>query len=103
MKEYLVVENEIINRTKYIYFDGILDFSTINSLHEDDYEINESFDMLILDISKLDFIDSTGVGLFINLIHESKDNAVQLNINGATEQVEEILETLGVYQVLAAI
>ncbi|MFC4389167.1 STAS domain-containing protein [Gracilibacillus marinus] len=101
MTESLHVSLSDYAQTRRITLQGILDYSTISEISHDVYIIPATIKEIILDIEQVDFIDSTGVGLFIHLIHQANENDSKLTIAGGKEVVVDTLETLGVYQILS--
>ena len=78
---------------------GILDISTnhiIESYFNEEIDAKE----LILNFNELTFIDSTGIGALINIIYWAKENQCALKLIEVDESINEIFETVGLYQIL---
>ena len=81
---------------------GILDISTNKVI--DSYLNNLSNTKeVILDLSELEFIDSTGIGSIINAIYMSQEEHFILKLTGVDESIQEVFETVGLYQILKTI
>jgi anti-sigma B factor antagonist len=52
---------------------------------------------ITLDLSGLDFLDSTGISILVQASQQSKTNGRRLRIRGATGQVKRVLEVTGVH------
>jgi anti-sigma B factor antagonist len=50
-----------------------------------------------LDLSDLDFLDSTGISILVEAWQRSRANGDRLRIRGATGQVKRVLEITGVH------
>ncbi|MCM3443391.1 STAS domain-containing protein [Metabacillus halosaccharovorans] len=98
----LIVEKEVRESTFILKLNGILDISTTN--HIDPYLENmEGFEMLIIDFSGLEFIDSTGIGSIMNAIFLSQEKGFKLNFQGIDELTHTVFETVGLYQILESV
>ena len=98
----LTVKKEVKDLTTILRIKGILDISTTNRIDPFLDEI-EKIEMLIIDFSELEFMDSTGIGSIINAIHLSQEKGFKLKLQGINELTHSVLETVGLYQILNAI
>jgi anti-anti-sigma factor len=98
----LRVCKEVIDSTVILKVKGILDISTTNLI---DCYLDELIEIhsLIIDFSELDFIDSTGIGSIINAIHLSQEKNFKLKLQGISEMTDSVFDTVGLYQILAAV
>lgn len=55
---------------------------------------------IILDFSKTDFIDSSGIGALVKMVKLSKNHGIELSIKGLTSQVQAALTLTGLDKVL---
>jgi anti-anti-sigma factor len=87
-----------------IVVEGVLDIATVDIFHErvDQLE-EEDFSVLIVDFSKLLFIDSTGIGAVLRAIYLARDKGFTVQLEGMSENIKEIFETVGVMRILAAL
>lgn len=63
---------------------------------------NETMTDLILDISNVNHIDSSAVGLFITLKHEMKKRGLGFRLEGVNENVQRIFRLLDVMKYIEA-
>ncbi|XJZ27007.1 STAS domain-containing protein [Bacillota bacterium Lsc_1132] len=98
----LTVNVEVQGETTIFKIKGILDIST-NNLIEPYLNNIEHIKILILDFSELEFIDSTGIGSIINIIYLSLEGHFTLKLQGINQEIKDIFETVGVFQILETI
>jgi len=85
-----------------LYVKGILDISTVHIF--DSYLTDlQNIDVLVIDFSALEFIDSTGVGSIINTIYLCQDKKFKMILQGIDEEIHHVFETVGLYKVLDAV
>jgi anti-anti-sigma factor len=99
----LKVEKEVQETTLTLLISGILDISTNNVIDPHLEEINDEINMLIIDFSGLEFIDSTGIGSIMNAIHLSQEKQFKLRFQGVHELTHQVFEMVGLYQILEAV
>ncbi|WML49526.1 STAS domain-containing protein [Neobacillus sp. PS3-34] len=98
----LTVRKDVQGGTTIFTLKGILDISTssvIDPYLDDLGDIN----ILVLDFSELEFIDSTGIGSIINAIYLTQEKNFTLKLQGIDELTHQVFETVGLYQILNAI
>lgn len=98
----LTVRKDVQGGTTIFTLKGILDISTSNVIDpylDDLGDIN----ILVLDFSELEFIDSTGIGSIINAIYLAQEKNFTLKLQGIDELTHQVFETVGLYQILNAI
>jgi anti-anti-sigma factor len=81
---------------------GELDISTIGILQQHIQQL-EDISKLIIHLSRLSFIDSTGIGAILELIYLSKENGFSIELQGMNDNIREVLETIGILRVLEAV
>jgi anti-anti-sigma factor len=98
----LSIEKNLQASSVIFYVQGILDFSTANEFLKsfDELENTEHF---ILDLSQLEFIDSTGVGAIIEFFYLSQENGWNIKLQGINEVTYEIFDTIGLFKILEAV
>lgn len=94
----------------------------INSLSEKDYQLIEvegeidasssieldnalkqaagDYDKILIDLHKLEYISSAGLGVFISYLEDLKQNNIKLIIFGLQEKVKEVFEILGLQHLM---
>ncbi|MFD2680897.1 STAS domain-containing protein [Bacillus seohaeanensis] len=98
----LSIEKNLQASSIIFYVQGILDFSTVNEFLKSFNEL-ENTEHLILDLSQLEFIDSTGVGAIIELFYLSQENDWNINLQGINEVTYDIFDTIGLFKILEAV
>jgi anti-anti-sigma factor len=83
--------------TFYITISGLMDYSTIDSFNVD---IPASSTNVVVDLSKLDFIDSTGIGAILSIIYKAVERGVPLELTGVNDTVKELFGTVGVFRII---
>ncbi|WP_231514949.1 STAS domain-containing protein [Oceanobacillus salinisoli] len=83
-----------------IYVNGILDYATMEPFNKEIQAIEEGTKKVIINFAELEFIDSTGVGSIINLVHEANTKHFEVELDGVSDFIHEILETIGVFQIM---
>ncbi|WP_018933371.1 STAS domain-containing protein [Gracilibacillus lacisalsi] len=86
-----------------LYVSGVLDYSTMDPFIKKIQEIEVSSKLVIVNFERLEFIDSTGIGAIINLVHEAKNKNFKVKLDGMNNEIEELFETLGVFQVMKSL
>ncbi|PLR83548.1 anti-anti-sigma factor [Bacillus canaveralius] len=95
----LSVKKEMQSSKVILKINGVLDISTtriINPYLED----LEDIEALVLDLSELEFIDSTGIGSIMSAIYLSDEKKFKLILQGIDELTDEVFETVGLYKIL---
>ncbi|PLR78203.1 anti-anti-sigma factor [Bacillus sp. V3-13] len=95
----LSVQKEIQDSKVILKIKGVLDITTtsiINPYLEDLGDI----EALVLDLSQLEFIDSTGIGSIMSAIYLSDEKKFKLVLQGMDELTNEVFETVGLYKIL---
>ncbi|QDP39552.1 STAS domain-containing protein [Radiobacillus deserti] len=100
MEEFVKVTKKRDGNVCTIYIDGFLDYSTIDPFTEEIISIEESVQQVIIDCSELEFIDSTGIGAIINLLHVSREKKFQIQLDGMNEAVKDLFQTIGLFEIM---
>lgn len=92
-----------IKKHEEVYFDlmGELDMHTGEALdkllkEEDMVGVKK----LVFSLSKLDFIDSTGIGQLIKYYRECASQDIEVIIDNENDDIEEVLELIGLRQII---
>lgn len=99
------VKSKIYNSTLYILLSGELDSSTASYAREemDDAFSSGEFRQVIIDLSELEFMDSTGIGLLIGRYKKMKDQSVPIFICNPSMHAEKIFKMSGLYELMPKI
>ncbi len=94
------ISSETINDSLMISIDGEIDASS--SIHLDNElgkAINQSKKILI-DCSRLDYISSAGLGVFMSYIHDMEEKNIRMILFGMSNKVKNVFQILGLDQLL---
>ncbi len=100
-----MVKSKLYNHTLYISIDGELDEHNANTVRKQfDELIKENvYRQIIVDLSGLDFMDSTGIGVLIGRYKLLKDKGVPIFISNPSKQVDKIFYMTGIYDIMPKI
>ncbi|WP_110929606.1 STAS domain-containing protein [Bacillus massiliglaciei] len=96
------VESSLAGTVQYIGMIGVLDYSTVDSF---DF-VNETPDYVkefIIDFSALEFIDSTGIGAILTILHKASSLQAIVTFQGMSEETVDLFETIGLYEIKKAL
>lgn len=82
--------------------EGVLDIFTVEELDAALLMVKEVRHLLI-DLSRLSFLDSTGIGAILRAIYLGQDQGFTVELSGMNKEIKELLETVGVLRVLDAL
>ena len=96
------VFSKITNGVLYVSMSGELDESAAASVRNDlDAIISRSnFDRVVIDLSKLVFMDSTGIGVLIGRYKKLKSRNTLVFLANPTAAVDKILRLSGIYDIM---
>jgi anti-anti-sigma factor len=94
----LVIAVSVASSVCTVKFTGTLDYSTAENFIPQD-EIPQGISSCTLDFSSLEFIDSTGIGLIISILHEAKDRNIGVVFASMNPETEELFDTIGVFKI----
>jgi anti-sigma B factor antagonist len=80
---------------------GEIDMSTVGELREAVSDAAEGCERLVLDLSAVDFIDSAGLGVLLELRSTLNHRAVALEIVAGEGPVRQAMEITGLAELLA--
>lgn len=58
---------------------------------------------IVIDLTNLNFMDSTGIGVFIGRYRKMKSRGVPIYISGPSEHAKKILEMSGLFEIMPLI
>ncbi len=80
---------------------GEVDVYTASKLKETLYPLAEQQNTnLIVDLSDVNYIDSTGLGIFIGVLKASEKSSSSLKLKGLNERVKRLFEITGLNEVI---
>lgn len=94
-----------IDGNLYFRLDGELDENSSHNAREliDDVLEKSTYNNVVFDMKDLTFMDSTGIGVIIGRYKKLKPTGVGIYVLNPTRQVDKILTTSGLYQILKKI
>lgn len=99
------IKSRIYNNTLYVILSGELDEHTaiytrtqLDSLFE-----KITYSQVIIDLSELNFMDSTGIGVLIGRYKKLKGSKVPIYICNPSDHIEKIFKISGLYEIMPKI
>ncbi len=94
------------NRDGVVYFEleGLLDahnFEILEALFEKHFSA-EAY-RFVVDLRRLEYVSSSGAGVFIGAVGTCQDNDGNIVLVQPSQEVKEIFELLGVYQIFPVV
>ncbi len=92
---------EIMEETANIYIDDIIDISTVQEFEDviDNIVSNNIINYIVIDMEKVQFIDSTGIGSIVKVISKLQDKGIEIKYINITEEISDIFDILGIFDV----
>lgn len=99
------IKSRTYNNTLYIMLIGELDeYSASYTRNNLDNLFNQSkFNQVIIDLSELDFMDSTGIGVLIGRYKKLKLLQIPIYICNPSLHIEKIFKMTGLYEIMPKI
>lgn len=99
------VKNRVYNNTLYVLLSGELDeHSAVSArIKLDEMFDGKGFRQIIIDLSELDFMDSTGIGVLIGRYKKMKDKNIPIYICNPSNHAEKIFKMTGLYEIMPKI
>lgn len=104
-RKQMQIRNRIYNNTLYVVLSGELDeySATEVRLTLDELFEKEGFNQVIVDLSELEFMDSTGVGVMLGRYKKLKGKNVPIFICNPSSHAEKIFKMTGLYEIMPKI
>lgn len=99
------IKNRLYNNTLYIMLCGELDecsASYTRTIMDDLMDVNKC-NQVIIDLSELEFMDSTGIGVLIGRYKKLKGKNIPIYICNPSNHVEKIFKMSGLYEIMPKI
>lgn len=99
------IKHRIYNNILYIMLCGELDENTANFTKStlDDLLEKGGFSQIIVDLSELEFMDSTGVGVMIGRYKKMKEHNIPIYICNPNKHAEKIFTMTGLFNIMPKI
>ncbi|MEG1499732.1 MAG: anti-sigma factor antagonist [Clostridia bacterium] len=99
------IKHRVYNSTLYVVLMGELDE---HSAYHTRITLDDVFDkskvaQIIIDLSELDFMDSTGIGVLIGRYKKMKDKNIPIFICNPSTHAEKIFKMTGLYEIMPKI
>lgn len=99
------IKSRIHNQILYVLLCGELDehSATYTRIALDEIFAKPEFNKIVIDLSELDFMDSTGIGVFIGRYKKMKDKHIPIFISNPSIHAEKIFKMTGLYEIMPKI
>ena len=99
------LKSRIYNVTLYVLLCGELDEHSATYVREEMDKAFGSgiFKQIIIDLSELEFMDSTGIGVLIGRYKKMKDRQIPIYICNPSSHAEKIFKMTGLYDLMPKI
>lgn len=99
------IKSKIYSGTLYLLLSGELDEHSAGYVrNEMDRSFSGSgFTQIIIDLSELDFMDSTGIGVLLGRYNNMKEKNIPIYICNPSKHAEKIFKMTGLYQLMPKI
>ena len=99
------IKSRVSNGTLYVLLCGELDEHTANytKLTLDELFLKPNFQKIVIDLSELAFMDSTGIGVLIGRYKKMKDKNIPIYICNPSSHAEKIFKMTGLYELMPKI
>lgn len=86
--------------SKVLALNGELDIATVDIFKKTVEEVEGETESVVLDLEKLSFVDSTGVGGLLKVIRNLKANSIAVKVRNISPEVFEVFDLLGLPMLL---
>ena len=100
------IKSRVVNKTLYILLSGELDEYTAQSVRKNLdilLETQKGFIQIVMDLSELTFMDSTGVGVLIGRYKKMRECNKPIFITTPSRNAERIFKMSGLYEIMPKI
>lgn len=100
------IKSKIVNRTLYILLSGELDEYTASytrRVMDTLFDTEKGYQQVVIDMSELTFMDSTGVGVLIGRYKKLATKSLPIYISNPSNVAEKIFNMSGLYDIMPKI
>ena len=100
------IKSRILNKTLYILLSGELDeysAQTIRRKLDSMFDTEKGYVQIVMDLSELTFMDSTGIGVLIGRYKKMKEMNKPIFITNPSRIAEKIFKMSGLYDIMPKI
>ncbi len=100
------IKSKVHNNSLYILLIGELDEANapyVRNNLDQMLEREKNFNKVIIDLSQLDFMDSTGIGVMLGRYKKLQSRNIPIYIINPSRQAEKIFQMAGLYDIMPKI
>ena len=99
------IKSRVYNGTLYVLLCGELDEHTAvyTRITMDEIFDKPNFNKIVIDLSELAFMDSTGIGVLIGRYKKMKEKDISIFIANPSSHAEKIFKMTGLYEIMPKI
>ncbi len=99
------IKSRVHNRILYVLLCGELDehSASYTRITLDEIFDKQGFDKIVIDLSELEFMDSTGIGVLIGRYKRMQENSIPIYISNPSTHAEKIFKMTGLYEIMPKI
>ena len=100
------IKSRVVNKTLYILLSGELDEYTAQTVRKNLdclLDTEKGFVQVVMDLSELTFMDSTGVGVLIGRYKKLRQRNKPIFITNPSRNAERIFKMSGLYEIMPKI
>jgi anti-anti-sigma factor len=83
-----------------VYFEGDFDIDVTEVIEDEVGQVLKAYQNIKIDLSKVPFVDSSGIGLLLNLVEELKEQNSSVQIINVQPDVGQIFDILQLSEIL---
>jgi anti-sigma B factor antagonist len=83
-----------------LFFEGDIDIEVSEIIEEEIEPLLSKYEDIELDLGKVHFVDSTGIGLLLQFVYASKENNTTISISNVNPEVYEVFALLQVPEII---
>lgn len=89
------------DRVTLVELHGQLDRTAVEEMTVVRSQVTEAVDVLVLDLARVTYINSTGIALLVQLLAEARTAAVEVRVCGLTDHYKHIFEITRMVDLMA--
>ncbi|MDZ5711462.1 STAS domain-containing protein [Jeotgalibacillus haloalkalitolerans] len=83
-----------------VIFEGDLDIDCTETVEDELIPALTNYKSVTIEFEKVEFVDSSGMGLLLNLVQSLKDEGITVRIRQVREEVMEVFDLLQIPEIL---
>jgi anti-anti-sigma factor len=91
-------------RTAVLHLRGDVDFFTEDGFRAEAEQLlaEEGLTAFVVDLAEVDVIDSSGLGLLIDLLRLCRELGIEMTLRGVSDRAQQLIDITGLHEVLRA-